>query len=183
MKSSHISEIKRTCILKLTKWQMLTHYFLVLLPLSIAVYNFYVALKIEYSEGYEVARTQKEIVVVAVFWLSLAILIFIIKKRRLRFSKVAISLNENQFKQAMSQISEREKWRLGNNTKHFATFYNGSGWTSGLKLTVLRFDNHLLINSICDPDRKASISIFNENERNIKRLQKSLNNLRFDRSH
>jgi len=179
MKSSHISEMKRTGTLKLTKWQLFTHYFLSLLPLSMAIYNFYVAFRIKYSEGYEVARTEKEIILVALVWLSLAILVFIIKKRRLRFKKIAISLTENQFKHGMAQVSEKEKWRLGNNTKHFATFYNGSWWTWGLKMTVLRFDDYLLINSICDSDRKTSISIFNENERNVKRLEKDLKELHF----
>ena len=40
-------------------------------------------------------------------------------------------------------------------------------------MTVLRFKNYLLVNSVCDYEYKPSIALFG-NERNINRLKKNL---------
>ncbi len=136
--------------------------------------NLYWLIEKQSSEKHSGTRTEKEIITSIIVWFSLALLIFIIKKRRLNFTRIDISLNETEFKEKMLEIAEKENWNLTNSTKTFAKFYNGSDWTWGLKMTILRFKNYLLVNSICDPEMKPCISIFNENERNIKRLKKNI---------
>lgn len=164
----------KTKTLLLTKWQSFWHYFLGLIPLSIGIMNFYWLIEKQNSKNHNGVRTEKEIIISIIVWLSLALLVLIIKKRRLNFERIDISLNETEFKTQMLEIAEIENWNLTNNTKKYAKFCNGSGWTWGLKMTVLRFENYLLVNSVCDPDSKSCISVFNENERNIKRLKKNL---------
>ena len=163
-----------TKTLLLSKWQLFWHYFIGLIPLGIVIMNIYWLIEIQNSENHNGARTEREVIISTIVWLSLALLVLIIKKRRLNFERIDISLNETEFKQKMTEIAKSENWNLTNNTKNFAVFYNGSGWTWGLKMTILRFENYLLVNSICDPDSKSCISIFNENTRNIKRLKNNL---------
>jgi len=164
----------KTKTLLLSKWQMFWHYFLGLIPLSLGIMGLYWLIEIQNSANYIGIRTEKEIITSIIIWFSLALLIFVIKKRRLNFVRIDISLNESEFKDKMMEISEKENWCLTNNTKKFAKFSNGSGWTWGLNMTILRFENYLLVNSICDPNSIACISVFNENERNIHRLKKNL---------
>ena len=175
MNSSSIKKMDKTKTLLLSKSQLFWHYSLGLIPLSPGIMNLYWLIEIRNSENYNGIRTEKEILVSVTVWLSLALLVFIIKKRRLNFERIDISLNEAEFKQKMLEIAEMENWNLTNNTNKFANFYNGSDWTWGLKMTILRFENYLLVNSICDPDSKPCISVFNENERNINRLKINLN--------
>ncbi len=153
---------------------MFWHYFLSILPFSLGIYGLYRLFEIRNTENYNGIRTEKEMFISALIWISLAIIVFIIKKRRLNFVRIDISLNELEFKDKMLEIAEKENWRLTNNTKKFAKFSNGSGWTWGLNMTILRFENYLLVNSICDPEMRSCISIFNENERNINRLKRNL---------
>jgi hypothetical protein len=174
MNSTSIKKMNKTKTLLLSKWQLFWHYFLGLIPLSLGIMNLYWLIEILNLENYDGIRTEKEIMTSIVVWFSLALLVLIIKKRRLNFERIDISLDETEFKQKMLEIAEKENWNLTNNTKSFAKFYNGSWWTWGLKMTILRFENYLLVNSICDPDSKSCISVFNENERNIKRLKKNL---------
>ncbi len=166
--------MNKTKTLLLSKWQLFWHYFLGLIPLSIGMMNLYWLIKIQNSESYSGVRTETEIITSIIVWLLLALLILVIKKRRLNFEQIDVRLNETEFKQKMLEIAEMENWNLTNNTKKFAVFYNGSGWTWGLKITVLRFENYLLVNSVCAPDSKSCLSVFNENERNITRLKRNL---------
>ena len=174
MNSTSIKKMDKTKTLQLTNWQLFWHYFLGVIPLYLRIMYHYWIIEINNSVNYNKIHTEKEIIITTVVYFSLALLVFIIKKRRLNFVRIDISLNEVEFKQKMIDIAETENWNLLNNTKKYAVFYNGSGWTWGLKTTILRFENYLLVNSICDPDSKSCISIFNENERNIKRLKKNL---------
>ena len=174
MDSTSIKEMDKTKTLQLSKWQKLWHYFLFLIPLCVGIFNLYKLLELRNSENYSGIRTEKGIIISVTVWLSIAIIVFIIKKRRLNFKRIDINLNEIEFKQKMLEISESENWNLTKNTMNYATFYNGSGWTWGLRITVLRFEKYLLINSICDTNSAACISIFSENERNINRMKKNL---------
>ena len=174
MKSTSIKSMDETKTLKLSKWQLFWHYFIGLIPLSIGIMSIYWLIEIYNTENYSGIRTEKEIITSIIVWFSLASLVFIIKKRRLNFVRIDISLNESEFKERMSEIAELENWRLTNqNTKSSVFYNNNSGWNWGLKMTVLRFKNYLLVNSVCDYEYKPSIALFG-NERNINRLKKNL---------
>jgi hypothetical protein len=174
MNSTSIKKIKETKILPLSKWKLFWHYFLGLIPLSLGIMDLFWLIEMRNSENYNGIRTKNEIITSTIVWFSLALLVLIIKKRRLNFERINIKLSETEFKQNMLKIAENEKWNLTKNTKKFAVFYHGSWWTWGLKMTILKFENYLLVNSICDTDERPCFSIFNENERNIKKLKKNL---------
>ena len=164
----------KTKTLRLSKWQLFWHYFIGVIPFILGIMNTYWLIELQNSENYTGARTEKGIITSIIVWFSLSLLVFLIKKRRLNFVRIDISLNESEFKNKMLEIAEKENWRLTNNTKKFAKFSNGSGWTWGLNMTILRFEKYLLVNSICDPEMRSCISVFNENERNINRLKRNL---------
>ncbi|HBU77664.1 MAG TPA: hypothetical protein DEF18_06135 [Muricauda sp.] len=178
MTAKTIHEIDKTRRLKLTAGQKFWHYFLAIGFVAVGLISFYLFLELKYDENYSRARTGNQILGSVIFWISLALVVFIIKKRRLRFRQIDVSLSENEFKEKMQLIAEKENWTLSNNNRRFAIFHNGSMWTWGLKMTILRFENYILANSICDLDSRPTVSILNENERYIKKLERDLKKAR-----
>ena len=174
MNSTSIKKMNKTKTLLLSKWKLLWHYFLGLIPLSLGIMSLFWLIEVRNLENYNGIRTESEIITSIIVWFTLALLVFIIKKRRLNFERINIKLSEAEFKQNMLKIAQKENWNLAKNTNKFAIFHHGSWWTWGLEMTILRFENYLLVNSICDTDERPCISVFNENERNIKRLKKNL---------
>ena len=87
-----------TKTLLLSKWQLFWHYFLGFIPLSVGIMNLYWLIEIHNTENYRGIRTEKEIITSIIVWFSLALLVFIIKKRRLNFVRIDISLDESEFK-------------------------------------------------------------------------------------
>ena len=169
-----IEKIDETRILPLSKWHFFLHYFVAFIPLILALMNTYWLVERWSTENYVGTRTEEDIISSILVWFSIAILAFVVKRRRLNFKRIDISLNGKEFKERMSEIAELENWRLTNkNTKSSVFYNNNSGWNWGLKMTVLRFKNYLLVNSVCDYEYKPSISLFG-NERNINRLKKNL---------
>ncbi len=176
MDSTLIKKIDKTKILPLSKWHFFLHYFVAFIPLILGIMSTYWLIERWNTENYLGSRTEEDIISSILVWFSIAILAFVVKRRRLNFKRINISLNGTEFKQKMSEIAELENWMLTNkNTKSSIFYNNNSGWNWGLKMTVLRFKNYLLVNSVCDYEDKPSIAIF-ENEKNIKRLSKHLKN-------
>lgn len=158
--------MERTNTLELTKGELFWHYVIFLIPLYIGLLDFY-----NFFKG----GNNRRLLTSGTFWTSLAIFIFILKLRRLNFKRIELSLNKDEFKEKMQEIAENENWGLSKNTEKYAIVHAGSDLTWGLRITVLRFENYLLINSICEPD-VACISILNENTRNLKKIRKHLTN-------
>lgn len=174
MKSISINQLTKHKSLKLSRSQFFWHYFFVVLSLCISLMSFYHFIVIKNTENYKGIRTENEMLGCFIVFFIISVLLFLINNRRLEFTQINTSLDETEFKNKMIEIAEIENWNITNNTKEFAIFSNGSLWTWGLRMTILRYEKYLLVNSICDPDSKPCISIFNENERNIKRLKKHI---------
>jgi hypothetical protein len=174
MNSTLIERIDKTKILPLSKWHFFLHYFIAFIPLILSLMNTYWLIEWWNTDNYVGSRTEEGIISSILVWFSIAILIFIVKRRRLNFERIDISLSGIEFKQKMLEISELENWRITNKNGRTVIFFNNnSGWNWGLKMTVIKFKDYLLVNSVCDFEYKPSISIFG-NERNIKRLRKHL---------
>lgn len=172
MKSISINQFTKHKSLKLSRSQLFWHYFFVILSFSVSLMSFYHFIVIKNTENYKGIRTENEMFGCFIAFFIFSVFLFLINKRRLEFTQIDIYLNEAEFKKKIIEIAEIENWNIINNTKEFAVFSNGSLWTWGLRMTILRSEKYLLVNSICDPDYKPCISIFNENELNIKRLKK-----------
>lgn len=173
MNSCLIQKIDKAKILPLSKRQFVIHYFIAFIPLIVGLMDIYWVIERWNTENYINSNTEKDINSLF-FWFSLALIIFVIKRRRLNFHRFDTALSVIEFKQKMSEIAEIENWRLNNKNGKSAIFFNdNSGWNWGLKITILRFKNYLLINSVCDYDYIPCISLFG-NELNIKRVKKHL---------
>jgi len=113
--------------------------------------------------------------VLAPFFL-LAILFYFIQHRRLRFKEFPINADDRAFQQALARTAEQLGWRIANNTKRMVRAHrpwNGSvSW--GEMITIRRYKDKILINSICDPYSWPSVVSWGWNRRNIETFNENL---------
>lgn len=145
--------MKETKRLKLSKWQLFWHYSIVPFILLIPIMNLYYVFQIEVTGAYSGVRSTQEHLRAGLPWLIPAILFAIIQYRRLNFKRLGASLTSEEFKSILKQAGEEMNWSFINLTKDYAIAITGFNWLSwGERITIIRTENEILINSICDPD-------------------------------
>ncbi|MBD1362375.1 hypothetical protein IDJ77_01015 [Mucilaginibacter sp. ZT4R22] len=108
----------------------------------------------------------------------LAVIFYFIQKKRLKFKIVKTSLNAEQLKGIINEVAKDLKWvRMSSSTKTYIAktlpgFFSGS-W--GEQITVLFYNDTVLINSICDPDRRPSVVSMGRNRENENTLADKIN--------
>lgn len=119
----------------------------------------------------------------AMFFSIIILLLFFIQYRRLYFKKIEISFTEKQFKEAVKRTSEQLDWYIiKNNRKIFQAsrdFMIGS--IMGELITIVKGEEYMLINSICDPNKWTNIFSIRRNKENVnvflKNLKDSINEI------
>ena len=155
--------IKQTKRLSLPFWQQVTHYFIVpFLLISPACFLLY-GVKAHF-EGREVDNYWA-----GVPFLILAIIFYLIQKRRLQFREVRIAYTEEDFQQALEKTVEDLQWQVVQNTSKVMRAHRPSNWTGSLgeMITIIKDKNLLLLNSIADPTRQGSVVTYGWNRKNI----------------
>jgi hypothetical protein len=99
----------------------------------------------------------------------LAILFYFIQKRRLRFKEFLVHTSTSAFHKALERTAADLGWRIANNTKHTIQAHRPWNWSSswGEMITIRRFKDKILINSICDPYAWPSVISYGWNRRNV----------------
>jgi hypothetical protein len=99
----------------------------------------------------------------------LAILFSIIQWRRLRFRVFAIQASNKAFQDALSRTAEELGWRIAHNTKRMVRAHRPWNWSGswGEMITIRRYKDKILINSICDPYTRPSVVSFGWSRRNV----------------
>lgn len=160
---------------KLYKWEKFWHYsvvpFLLIVPMLIT-WNF-----IEYYLGiYEGVRSPFEMVNGYLFIIP-AILFYYIQKKRLKLKTYEIRTTEEDFKKAFEKTAIELDWSIEQQSKNFIRAHRGWSWSSswGELITIIREEDKILINSICDPNA-VFISVFSYgwNKRNVKTFVENL---------
>jgi hypothetical protein len=101
--------------------------------------------------------------------LILAVFFLIAQTRKLRFSVVKIHCDEDQFQEVVNRTVQDLEWRTERKEKSYVRAHRPSNWTGswGEMITLIRLDDKLLVNSICDPDKYISTASYGWNRRNI----------------
>jgi hypothetical protein len=102
--------------------------------------------------------------------LILAIAFLFIQKKRLKYYELIVNYTNEQFKEVVKRTSNDLNWRIEKNNKHFFRAYRPSNWTGswGEMITIIKDENKLYLNSICDPNKHTSIISYGWNKRNLK---------------
>jgi hypothetical protein len=162
------AEMKRTRRLRLDKTQTLMHYFLffILSTILVSVLIFFII------------RTDIRLPYTNVFLFAVAVCLFLTalyfarQKRSLQFTVFNARLNEQEFRDMFEELAKEMHWiaEYSGNGYVVATIpFKWSNW--GTLITLIRDEDHILVNSICDLHNKFSTTSWGQNQRNIKAVK------------
>lgn len=102
--------------------------------------------------------------------ITVAILIYWLQYRRLKFKVIETSLNPVDaliiFKTAIKNLN----WETVISTEKIVVAKVFNGWLAGSwgeQVTIILDGNKIYLNSICNPDKKSSITSYGNNRKNI----------------
>ncbi len=161
--------------LQLTIWAKLTHYgisvaFFLVLPMTI-LFNI--------KDNFDGTYTPFQ---VSHFWFLmgstfLALLLYRIQRSKLKLKIIETPLTREQLDPIISKVANELEWfpYVVNEkvilAKSYPDFLSGS-W--GEQITILFDRNRILVNSICDPDKKSSVVSYGRNKENVDRLTEAI---------
>jgi hypothetical protein len=156
--------------LELTFWQKITHYFIVPFLLFIPVMTVIDLVKIFVTNSYSGVRSVNELVLTSLPFFILGIAYIFIQKGRLKYYELDIKYANDQFNETVRRTAKELNWKIEHNSKDFFRAYRASNWTGsfGEMITIIKDENKLYLNSICDPNRMSSVVSYGWNKKNLK---------------
>lgn len=173
MKKELINKMKKTGRLKLSFIGYSTHYLIVLflfIPMILVLFDLF---KLYILESYNGVRTPQEMLEVSLPFAIIGILFFFIQYKRLRFKIIKTELSREKLQEIILKTAEELEWSpVLNNHDLIVKRTNPKWWTGswGEQITIIFDKDRILINSICDPDKKASVVSVGRNKKNENRL-------------
>lgn len=175
MKSEALPKMKKTGTLELSKWQRFWHYSVVLFLLIMPVTMTFIFAKDYFSGSYVQKRYPIELFLFAYVWLIPALSFYFIQRQRLRFRAIYMSVDSDTFDQAVKETAKDLKWRILKKTNTLIVAKSEFSWRSwGELITIIRENDKILFNSICDPDKKPSVASWGMNRLNRKTFEEYL---------
>lgn len=174
--SEDVSEMIATNRLKLNRWDWFSHFwpvFFLLLPPAFILFSGITML----LEKYKGVRSFGEMSFIFYIFIPLAILMYIVQNKRLYFTTITTALTYNEIEEAIDTTAKQCEWGLRERNNNFIqASHTGSFWTGswGEQITMIIMEHKLLVNSICDPERRSSIASFGQNKKHIKSLVDNL---------
>ncbi len=160
--------------LKLVGWRKYTHYSIVGFFFLIAAFVLILDLKDILSST---ARGLEQMwvfqLVFLIVPLGLGLLYYKIQRNKLKFRIVKTNLTREELEKIIQQVSSELKWLVIAIDNKVIEAKTSPGFLSGSwgELITILFDKQtVLVNSICDPDKRASVVSFGRNKRNTDRL-------------
>ncbi|AFU69674.1 secreted transmembrane protein [Psychroflexus torquis ATCC 700755] len=174
--------MKQTKRLKLSRWQTIDHYFIVIFILLIPGLTLFSLFEIYVTDSYDGVRSADELISTTWPWLIPAIVFYFIQKRRLRFREVKVEHTDQEFYEAIERTAKEYEWQIEPNNKNIFRAYRPWNWPGswGEMITIIKDKDRLLLNSICDPNKLSSVASFGWNKRNIDTFLKNLVDLKKD---
>jgi len=164
----NLTEIKEHRRLKPKKWYFFWYYAPTWFFLFLPILNIYFLIRDSINnDTVKLERTINGLGIVWVF-LVLAILTFIIKYFALRFKSIKADLTNEEYNSVIDKTIEQLNWEpIKRSQTHLVADSHSSLIGTGERVTIVKNNNEILINSICNPDSRAAIFSFGGNEKNI----------------
>lgn len=165
------NQIIKKCIeeneLQLSFWKKINHYsvviFVLIIPITITFYKFK-----DYLNNYDRTPRENEIYlfIIPIF---ISILLYRLQKKRLRFKIVETKLNIEEIYRIVDETAKELGWIINQKTNKYLTANTNPKFTSGSwgeQITIIFNENKILVNSICDLNKKDSIVSMGRNKKN-----------------
>jgi len=173
-----LNQMAKSKTLKLTKGQLFNHYAVVPFLLIVPILTTYSLFQIYVTKNYIGVRSAQEMIWTGYPWIALAILAYVVQRKRLQFKEFKIPVDGEHFKKAGLDTAAKLHWKI----KHISgktivairpgTISSGGSW--GELITIFNEHDKILINSICDPNNIISVASWGWNRKNIKTFIEAL---------
>ena len=173
LKNEWIEEMKETGRLKLTVMGLLTHYLLAIffvMPLIGLLSKIIIANVNNSNIG---IQDFSGLLLGSILLAFLGILFYLLQRSRLNFRIIYTSLSRGELQERIIKTAKELEWHSVIDKKNIMSYKtNPKLWTGswGEQITILFDENRIMINSICDPDKQASVVSVGRNKKNVKRL-------------
>lgn len=157
--------------LKLGNWNKFTHYGIVGFPFCIPALFIFFHLQ-SYFQGTPIPFREAEIWFIIVPSI-LGLLFYRLQRSRLKFKSIDTNLTRAKLDPIIKKVAKELEWTLYVVNKKIIiakthpSFFSGS-W--GEQITILFDKNRILVNSICDPDKRSSVVSMGRNKQNMNKL-------------
>ena len=175
-----MSQSEKTKTLKLSKGQLCAHYAVVPFLLIMPLLTTYSLFQIYVAKNYTGVRKPYELID-GYLWIIPAIFFYFVQKRRLQFREIKIKVDSNTFKKAAESTAAKLIWIIKHESNDYivairkGSLSTGGSW--GEMITIIRNENKVLINSICDPGNIISIASYGWNKKNIRTFEMEIKGL------
>jgi hypothetical protein len=168
MKATSIEMMKKTGKLPLSSWKLFWHFAVVSLLLIPSIILLVYTVKYIFGDESTTLTMLKRMMPLVCFSLTLAIILYIIQRRRLRFKIIQLRVDPNTFVSIAAKTAKEANWQIVEKTSSIIVAKTGFSWRSwGELITIVRDEDRVLFNSICDPDNMISIASWGRNISNF----------------
>jgi len=119
------------------------------------------------------------LVMIFFFLLAFTLFLFFNQWNRLAFKTITTPLSRSEINLIIEEVAKELKWKVNVNNKNIAkaftypSFFSGS-W--GEMITIIFDGETVMINSICNPRARPSLSAMGRNRKNEQRFLKKIKN-------
>jgi hypothetical protein len=154
--------------LKLSFWDKISHYWIVVLTFFGAIFCWYQVIKINITTLETTSPTLERSIKLGIGLLVISIVFFTIQYRRLIFKQVIIDCTNKQWRKAILKTTQELEWIIIEKCdSYICAVHNTRTYLNwGELITIIKIDNGILINSICDPAAKTALFSFGWNRKN-----------------
>jgi hypothetical protein len=176
MKPEWIEIVRRKKRLKLTFFEYILHYIIVIFLLVIPVATLVDLFNIFITGNYHGSRSVVELISVSIPTFVLAIALAYLQYRRLRLKEIKIFYTPEQFQEAVRRTAKELNWIIVYNQNDFFFADSIGHWSlsGGLLITIIKESDGILINCRHDPLFGSPIFSNRRYKRNIKTFLKNL---------
>ena len=164
-------KIIKKCIekneLQLNFWDKISHYWIVIFVLIIPIST--VAFKIKDILNKTEKPSKEGEIYLFIIPILLSILFYLLQKKRLSFKNVETKLNISEIYRIVDKTAIELDWTINQRKNSYLTANTNPIFTSGSwgeQITVIFTENKILVNSICDLNKKTSLVSMGRNKKN-----------------
>jgi hypothetical protein len=173
MKKEWIQLMIENETLKLKFTDLLIHYSIVLFLLFPFVLTLFSFVQKYILHNYKGVRSPEEMFLATLPFGIIAIAFYFIQRNKLKFKTVETNLSKEKIKEIIEKTAKELEWYpLIINERIIIAKTHPKWWTGswGEQITIVFDKSRLMINSICDPDKKTSVVSMGRNRKNVNTL-------------
>lgn len=157
--------------LRLRKWRKLNHYLIVVFFIVVPFIVIFSHVLNYFNDNLRPVKDGE--ITFMVVCTILAVFFYWLQKRRLKFKVVETDLSRKKLGIIIEKVAKDLEWNIHQKSESLILAKTNPGFFSpswGEQITIIFDENKLLVNSICDLDKRSSVISMGRNSRNMNRL-------------